>query len=125
MARRLLLCALHGRGIPVTLAAECDGATRSGFADLPVTAPSAWVSINGGIAMSSPGVRSRNVLERTSIRFAAALLAALASFVGGSNAALAGAPQHHMNIPALGRLHKEGIGYGWAPVVFTDQWDKK
>jgi len=28
----------------------------------------------------------------------------------------------HMNFPALGRLHKEGTGYGWAPVVFTDQW---
>src|ERR1700726_1279841 len=30
----------------------------------------------------------------------------------------------HMNFPALGRLHKEGSGYSWAPVVFTDQWDK-
>ena len=29
----------------------------------------------------------------------------------------------HMNFPALGRLHKEGNGYGWAPVVFTDQWN--
>src|SRR6185503_15772503 len=27
----------------------------------------------------------------------------------------------HMNFPALGRLHKEGNGYGWAPVVFTDR----
>jgi len=26
---------------------------------------------------------------------------------------------------ALGRLRKEGSGYGWAPVVFTDQWDAK
>jgi glyoxylase-like metal-dependent hydrolase (beta-lactamase superfamily II) len=31
----------------------------------------------------------------------------------------------HMNFPALGRLRKEGSGYGWAPVVFTDQWDEK
>jgi glyoxylase-like metal-dependent hydrolase (beta-lactamase superfamily II) len=30
----------------------------------------------------------------------------------------------HMNFPALGRLRKEGSGYRWAPVVFTDQWDK-
>jgi glyoxylase-like metal-dependent hydrolase (beta-lactamase superfamily II) len=30
----------------------------------------------------------------------------------------------HMNFPALGRLRKEGSGYTWAPVVFTDQWDK-
>jgi glyoxylase-like metal-dependent hydrolase (beta-lactamase superfamily II) len=29
----------------------------------------------------------------------------------------------HMNFPALGRLHKEGSGYSWAPVVFTDQWN--
>src|ERR1700688_4207832 len=28
----------------------------------------------------------------------------------------------HMNFPALGRLRKEGSGYSWAPVVFTDQW---
>jgi len=31
----------------------------------------------------------------------------------------------HMNFPALGRLRKEGSGYGWAPVVFTDQWAKR
>jgi glyoxylase-like metal-dependent hydrolase (beta-lactamase superfamily II) len=31
----------------------------------------------------------------------------------------------HMNFPALGRLRKSGSGYGWAPVVFTDQWDKR
>src|SRR2546425_5549016 len=31
----------------------------------------------------------------------------------------------HMNFPALGRLRKEGSGYSWAPVVFTDQWDKR
>ena len=30
----------------------------------------------------------------------------------------------HMNFPALGRLRKEASGYSWAPVVFTDQWDK-
>jgi len=29
----------------------------------------------------------------------------------------------HMNFPALGRLRKEGSGYSWAPVVFTDQWN--
>jgi len=42
--------------------------------------------------MSSPVVRSRNVLKRNSMRLAAALLAALASFVAGPNAALAVAP---------------------------------
>ena len=31
----------------------------------------------------------------------------------------------HMNFPALGRLRKEGSGYSWRPVVFTDRWDEK
>ena len=30
----------------------------------------------------------------------------------------------HMLFPGLGRLHKEGSGYRWAPVAFTDQWDE-
>jgi len=30
----------------------------------------------------------------------------------------------HMNFPGIGRLHREGSGYSWAPVVFTDQWNK-
>jgi glyoxylase-like metal-dependent hydrolase (beta-lactamase superfamily II) len=28
----------------------------------------------------------------------------------------------HMLFPGLGRLHKAGSGYSWAPVSFTDQW---
>ena len=28
----------------------------------------------------------------------------------------------HMMFPGLGRLHKEGCGYSWTPVGFTDQW---
>jgi glyoxylase-like metal-dependent hydrolase (beta-lactamase superfamily II) len=31
----------------------------------------------------------------------------------------------HMLFPSLGRLHKEGSGYSWAPVGFTDQWVEK
>jgi hypothetical protein len=31
----------------------------------------------------------------------------------------------HMSFPGLGRLRKEGSGYSWAPVVFTDRWDQK
>jgi glyoxylase-like metal-dependent hydrolase (beta-lactamase superfamily II) len=31
----------------------------------------------------------------------------------------------HMPFPALGRLRKEGTGYSWVPVVFTDRWDEK
>src|ERR1700737_1814809 len=64
----------------------------------------ALVNINGGRAMSSPVVRSRNVLKRNSMRFAAALLAALASFGAGPNAALAAAPQHHDQVPGFYRL---------------------
>jgi glyoxylase-like metal-dependent hydrolase (beta-lactamase superfamily II) len=29
----------------------------------------------------------------------------------------------HMLFPSLGRIRKEGSGYTWAPVAFTDQWD--
>jgi glyoxylase-like metal-dependent hydrolase (beta-lactamase superfamily II) len=31
----------------------------------------------------------------------------------------------HMLFPGLGRLHKAGSGYIWAPVSFTDQWGDK
>src|ERR1700716_3047583 len=31
---------------------------------------------------------------------------------------------HSSFFPSLGRLRKEGSGYSWAPVVFTDQWDE-
>jgi glyoxylase-like metal-dependent hydrolase (beta-lactamase superfamily II) len=31
----------------------------------------------------------------------------------------------HMSFPGVGRLHKEGNAYRWAPVVFTDRWDEK
>src|SRR5256884_1066298 len=52
--------------------------------------------------MGSPVVKSRNVLKRNSMRFAAALLAALASFVAGPT--LAAAPQHHDQVPAFYRM---------------------
>src|SRR6266436_1134753 len=61
-------------------------------------------TINGGSDMRSPVVRSRNVLKKNSIRFAATLLAVLASFVGGPNAALAAAAQHHDQVPGFYRL---------------------
>ncbi len=44
------------------------------------------------------------MLNRKSMRFAAALLAALASFVAAPNAALAAAPQHHDQVPGFYRL---------------------
>jgi glyoxylase-like metal-dependent hydrolase (beta-lactamase superfamily II) len=31
---------------------------------------------------------------------------------------------HSSVFPPLGRLRKEGSGYGWVPVVFTDRWDE-
>jgi len=31
----------------------------------------------------------------------------------------------HMPYPGLGRLRKEGSGYIWAPVIFTDQWAER
>src|ERR1700726_131870 len=49
-------------------------------------------------------LRSRNVLKRNSMRFAAAILAALASVVGGLTPALAAAPQHHDQVPGFFRL---------------------
>src|SRR5580692_9716096 len=45
-----------------------------------------------------------NVLKRNSLRLAAALVAALASFVASPNAALAAAPQHHDQAPGFYRL---------------------
>ena len=35
------------------------------------------------------------------------------------------ATPHSSFFPPLGRLRKEGGGYTWVPVVFTDQWDEK
>src|SRR4029077_1030619 len=60
--------------------------------------------IKGGSAMSSPVVRSTNVFKRKSMRFVAALLALLVSFVAGPNATLDAAPQHHDQQPGFYRL---------------------
>jgi hypothetical protein len=51
-----------------------------------------------------PVVKSRNVLKENSMRFAAVLLAALASFVAGPSAALAAAPKHHDQVPGFYRM---------------------
>jgi len=32
---------------------------------------------------------------------------------------------HSSFFPPLGRLRKEGSGYSWVPLVFTDQWDQR
>src|SRR5580765_3829419 len=47
---------------------------------------------------------TRNELKRNSMRFAAVLLAAVATFVAVPNAALAAAPQHHDQVPGFYRL---------------------
>src|ERR1700730_18426193 len=46
----------------------------------------------------------RNVLKTNSLRFAAALLVALASFVAVPKASLAAGPQHHDQVPGFYRL---------------------
>src|SRR5882762_2742 len=47
---------------------------------------------------------TRSVLKRNAVRFAAALLVALASLMASPNAALAAAPQHHDQVPGFYRL---------------------
>src|SRR5467141_4501721 len=59
-------------------------------------------SINKAVKISAQTMR--NVLKRNSIRFAAALLAALVIFVASPNAALAAAAQHHDQVPGFYRL---------------------
>jgi glyoxylase-like metal-dependent hydrolase (beta-lactamase superfamily II) len=54
--------------------------------------------------MTSAVVRRRNVLKKNSMRFAAALIGALISFVVGPNAVLAAAPQRHDQVPGFYRL---------------------
>ena len=59
-------------------------------------------SINKAVKISVGTMR--NVLKRDSMRFAAALLAALVIFVASPNAALAAAAQHHDQVPGFYRL---------------------
>src|ERR1700674_753312 len=59
-------------------------------------------STNKAVEISAPTMRI--VLKRNAMRFAAALLIALASFVAVPNAALAAAPQHHDQVPGFYRL---------------------
>jgi len=62
------------------------------------------VQTKGDSTMSLTVVKSRNVFKRNSIRIAAALLVALASFVAAPNAAPATAPQHHDQVAGFYRL---------------------
>src|SRR6266446_7754672 len=84
------------------------------------------VQIKGDGARSS-AVRSIKVLKRTSMRFAAALLAVLASLVVGPSPALAAAAQHHDQVPGfyglkVGDLEVTALFDG--PGVFDQHWLK-
>jgi len=57
-----------------------------------------------GKAVELSAQTTRNVFKRNLTRFAAVLLAALASLVAGPNAAVADAPQHHDQVPGFYRL---------------------
>ena len=59
-------------------------------------------NIDKAVEISVPMMRS--MFKRNSMRFAAALLVALASFVAAPNAALAAEPQHHDQVPGFYRL---------------------
>ena len=59
-------------------------------------------SIDKAVELSAQTMR--NVLKRNSVRFAGALLLAVASFVVSPNAALAAAAQHHDQVPGFYRL---------------------
>src|SRR5216684_4605894 len=59
-------------------------------------------SINKAVETSAQTMT--NVLKRNSMRFAAALLVALASFVTAPNEALAAAAQHHDQVPGFYRM---------------------
>src|SRR5258707_7251868 len=56
------------------------------------------------IFVSGTDPRRRNMIARNSMRFAAALLVALASLLAASIAALAAAPLHHDQVPGFYRL---------------------
>src|SRR5260370_32915571 len=80
-------------------------------------------SINKEVEISAQ--TTRNVLKRNSIRFAAALLVVLASFVATPNVALAAAPQHHGQVPGFYRLQVgdlEVTALFDGPVVAPPQW---
>jgi glyoxylase-like metal-dependent hydrolase (beta-lactamase superfamily II) len=65
------------------------------------------------------------VFKRNSMRFAAALLAVLAVFVAGPNAALDAAPQHHDQVPSFYRLKVgdlEVTALFDGAAVFDPQW---
>src|SRR4029077_10956511 len=80
-------------------------------------------SLNQAVEISAPTMRS--VLKRSPMRFAAALLVALASFITAPNAGLAAAAQHHDQVPGFYRLKVgdlEVTALFDGPGVFNANW---
>ena len=80
-------------------------------------------SLNQAVEISAPTMRS--VLKRNPMRFAAALLVALASFITAPNAGLAAAAQHHDQVPGFYRLKVgdlEVTALFDGPGVFNANW---
>jgi len=80
-------------------------------------------SINKAVEISAHTMR--NILKRNSLRFVAALLVALASFVAVPNATLAAGPQHHDQVPGFYRLKVgdlEVTALFDGPGVFNANW---
>jgi hypothetical protein len=88
---------------------------------LPSRAQSEWVWINHAqrVQLQHPEVMVVFDIDPTA---AAATWNQLLPELAREDVLIAG---QHMNFPALGRLRKEGSGYSWASVVFTDRWDEK
>src|SRR5579864_1212489 len=80
-------------------------------------------SLNQAVEISAPTMRS--VLKINPMRFAAALLVALASFITAPNAGLAAAAQHHDQVPGFYRLKVgdlEVTALFDGPGVFNANW---
>jgi len=105
--------AVTGGNVPVRM-------TAAGGTPLEHTIPSGHFPI-----ANAPLVLGSDVLKRSSRRFAAALLAVLASLVVGPNAALAAAAQHHDQVPGYYRLQVgdlEVTALFDGPGVFYQHW---
>ena len=68
------------------------------------------------VQLTHPGVTAVFDIDQPA---AAATRNRLLPTLSGEDVLIAGP---HMAFPGLGRLHKDGNGYSWAPVVYTDEW---
>jgi glyoxylase-like metal-dependent hydrolase (beta-lactamase superfamily II) len=72
------------------------------------------------VQMQHPEVTAIFDIDQTA---AAATRNQLLPKLAGGDVLIAG--PHSSVFPPLGRLRKDGSGYSWVPVVFTDRWDDK